>query len=89
MSTATKIDKTKKIGKGRRREALAFFRQQATAGGSIGIAAAAVYVDLMKIHRAPYLTGEEKESGFQVVIRRYAGRDPLSGSATPEAAGYN
>lgn len=72
MSTATKIDKTKKIGKGRRREALAFFRAQAERGGSIGVAAAAVHADLMKIQRAPYLTGTEKEAGFKLVLRSAA-----------------
>jgi hypothetical protein len=69
VSTINNIDKRAKIAKGRRREALAFFRAQCSGPGFLGVAARAVYEDLLKVHRDPARNGPEKEREFKRIIQ--------------------
>jgi len=74
------------MSKGRRREALAFFRAQCNLPGSLGVIAQRVYDDLYKIHKASYLTGAEKEAGFQLVIRTASAQGEKLRAAAQAAA---
>ena len=81
MSTTNKIDKRATIAKGRRREALAFFQAQCSLPGFAGIAARAVYNDLLKIHRDPARNGPEKELAYRRIIQAAGAAGRTAGAA--------
>jgi len=70
MSTYNKIDARAKRAKEQRRNALAFFRKQASLPGAAGVIARILYNALSKVQKDPALSGPEKEAAFRAVLQR-------------------
>src|SRR2546429_230798 len=85
MSTISKLDKSNKLSKSRRLEALGFFLAQAKLSGAPGIIAATIYADLLAIHRASELSGEDKEYEFTRYLHRARASGALVDASTPAA----